>query len=263
MADHTVGDRIDQLNRDQENRDRVLQRGASVLDVSAPELPSATDIISIPTDAIDPGLLSALMPIEPICPKILGVKFPEATDLLSELAAQASSATDRLANSVTNAALDMAAQAEADLAAEFDNLSEGFTDLEAVMEAISSGAVDVSSLGVDVLSLPGAALGAAFKGFKKASDCLLGEPGSPEESFNAKAGKLDEGLAEGNGLSATASDEAITSLYEDAIDETGIKIKKQKTISVKNAISSIKGTTKTAVPQSEKPLAVYQYVSRI
>jgi hypothetical protein len=123
------------------------------------------------------------------------------------------------------------------------------------MEAIRSGAVDLGSLGMDILSLPGDALAAAFPGFKKASECLKGEPGSAEAEFNAKAGKLSEGLAEGNGLSATAADEAITQQTEETTDENGNKIKKQKTISREDAEKGAEGTTKSAVPQSDSPLA--------
>ncbi|HIF60660.1 MAG TPA: hypothetical protein EYQ26_14405 [Rhodospirillales bacterium] len=249
-----------------------LEEAASSLDLSAPELPelselfelsAITDIASLPTDIINPDLLAGVMPSEPICPKIPGVFFLSPEDLLGELASQVSSAASRQANVLAKAAIDVAAQVEANLAAEFDKVSEGFTELEAVLEAIKSGAIDISPLGIDVLLLPGAALAAAFPGFKKALECLEGELGSAEKAFNAKAGKLSEGLAEGNGLSATAADEAITNSSEDAIDETGNKIKKQKTISVKDALSAIKGTTKTAVPQSDSPLSAYQYVSRL
>jgi hypothetical protein len=251
--------------------------------MASPNPPIPENVEDVVEAPINPDLVSGVMPSEPICPKIPGVSIPSLpeppdpsaalgdlfdsvpspSDLMKKLANKGSSAADKLAKALEKAALDVADQVEKNLAAEFDKLSEGFTDLEAALEAVRSGVIDISSLGIDILSLPGDALAAAFPGFKKASECLEGEPGSAEAEFNAKAEKLAEGLAEGNGRSATAADEAITSQTEDTTDENGNNVKKKKIISTDEALAAVKGTTKTAVPQSDTPLATYQYVSRI
>lgn len=180
---------------------------------------------------------------------------PSPSDMMDEMATQVSSAAEKAAKALEKAAIDAKNQVQENLAAEWDKIANTFTELESAMEAVSSGAVDLGSLGMDVLSIPGDALAAAFPGFKSAKDCLLGETGSAKAEFNAKSGKLSEGLAEGNGLSATAADDEITKQSEDTTDENGNKIRKQKTISREDAEKSVEGTTKTAVPQSDDPIA--------
>jgi len=180
---------------------------------------------------------------------------PSPTDMMTEMSTQVSSAAEKAAKALEKAAIDLEKQISDNLAAEWDKASEAFTDLESAMEAVRSGAVDLGSLGMDIASLPGDILSGAFAGFKNAAECLKGEPGSAEEAFNAKSEKLSKGVAEGNGLSATAADEEITKQSEETTDENGNKIKKQKTISREDSEKSAAGTTKTAVPQSDSPLA--------
>jgi len=274
MPEDTVGVVIDNQN---------AEAAASALGGSVPEPPAITDVASLPTDAINPGLVSGAMPSEPICPVIPGVSIPSLpkppdpsaalgdkfknppspSDRMKALADKGSTAAGKLAKAAEKAARDTAAKVEENLAAEFDKVANGYSKLEAAMEASNSGAIDFGSLGMDLLAIPGDAFADAFPGFKSAAECLKGEPGSAEAEFNAKAGKLSEGLAEGNGLSATAADEAITSQTEDTTDENGNNVKKKKIISTDEALAAVKGTTKTAVPQSDTPLATYQYVSRI
>jgi hypothetical protein len=108
---------------------------------------------------------------------------------------------------------------------------------------------------MNVLELPAKILEGAFAGFKNAAECLKGEAGSAEEAFKKKSPTLSEGVAEGRGLSANAADEEITKQSEETTDESGNTIKKQKTISREDSEKSAGGTTKTAVPQSDSPLA--------
>ncbi len=264
MAEDTVGGLIDKQN--------VVG--------SVPEAPAITDIASLPTDAINPDLVSGAMPSEPICPKIPGVSIPSLpklpdlsaalgdkfknppspSDLMKALANKGSTAAGKLKKAAEKAALDVAAQVEENLAAEFDKLSEGFTQLEASMEAIRSGAVKLGSLGMDVLSFPGDALAGGFPGFKKASECLKGEPGSAEEAFNKTAPELDAGVAEGRGADGATAALAVTEQSEVVANETGEEVSKQDVLTEEKRdeiVAAIKETmiaNATKTGKAEKPI---------
>lgn len=268
MANHTVGGLIDNQN---------AEAAASALGGSVPESPAITDIASLPTDAINPGLVSGAMPSEPICPKIPGITFPKLpkipdkdaalgdkfknppspTDTMNKLANKGSTAAGKLAKALEKAARDTAAQVEDNLAAEFDKLSDGFTDLEAAMEAVKSGAIDLGSLGMDVLSLPGDAL-AAFPGFKSAAECLKGAPGSAEEAFNKTAPELDAGVSEGRGQDGATAALAVTEKSEVVVNETGEEVSKQEVLTEekRDAILKAQQELTPKKPITAKPVPV-------
>jgi hypothetical protein len=241
-------------------------------------------------NAVDPSAVVAAMPSEPVCPSLPGIIFPELPDLeqlgeiaddalekvgdlverlknppsagdtTKEFASGVSSAADKAAKALGKVALDLENQIKDQAAAAWDSAVGQFNDLEAALEAVRSGAIDLSSLGVDILSLPADALAGAFAGFKNAAECLTGVAGGAEEAFNKKSAVLSEGLSKGRGLSATAADEAITQQSEETTDENGNTIKKQKTISRDDAAKSVAGTTKNAVPQSDSPLVTEKVI---
>jgi len=159
---------------------------------------------------------------------------PSATDLMNELSTQVSSAADKAVIALENAAIDIANQVAANLVAEWDKAVK-----------LASGLTDI------------------YNGLKNAAECLKGEPGSADEAFTATPEKQGKGLAEGNGLSASEADEAITNSSEESTDETGNKVENKKTISSEEALAAVEGTTKTPVPQSAEPLVSHQYVSRV
>jgi len=189
-----------------------------------------------------PGVTFPSLPVLPSLPALpdltaIGAVFlnpPSPSDLINGLANKGSSAADKLLLAIDKAANDIAAQVQANLVAEWDKTQIARDNLAG-----------------------------AFAGFKTAAECLTGAPGSAAAESNATAGKLSEGLAEGNGLSATAASEAKTSQNEDTTDENGNKVKKKKTISPEEARAAVEGTTKTPVPQSAEPIVSYQYVSRV
>jgi len=185
---------------------------------------------------------------------------PSATDMMNEMATQVSSAAGKAAKALEKAAIDIAAQVEKNLAAEWQKVSEGFTGLEAAMEAVRSGAVDLGALGMDALSLPGAALAAGFPGFKSAGECLKGEPGSAEEAFNKTAPELDAGVDDGRGQDGATAALAVTEQSEVVATEDGEEVSKQDVLTEEKRdeiIAAIKETmiaNATKTGKAEKPI---------
>jgi len=152
---------------------------------------------------------------------------PSASDMMSEMATQVSSAADKAAKALEKAAIDAKNQVQENLAAEWENIASGFSELEAAMEAVKSGAIDLGSLGMDVLSIPGDALAAAFPGFKSASECLKGAPESAEAEFNKKAPELAAGVDDGRGKDGATAALAVTEQSEVVANETGEEVSTQ------------------------------------
>jgi len=227
----------------------------------------AVEDIALP--GITDNAVTGAMPSEPICPVIPGVSFPKLpeipdisaalgdvfknppspSDLMKALANKGSSAAKKLAMAANNAVRDTAAKVEENLAVEFDKVANGYSKLEAAKKAIDSGAIDLSSLGMNALGLPGAVLAGAFGGFKKASECLTGEPGSAEAEFNAKSPALDEEGRGENAATAEAKTEKVT-------NADGVEVVRTISETPDEATAAVAETTKSAVPRSNSPILI-------
>lgn len=180
---------------------------------------------SSPEAAADLEALNALYPPEPTCPTVHGVVYkvfpelevfgdinspttdtdslilrvvqpPSGSSTVEELKKEISSASEKAKTSIFKAATDLKTRVNEELVAIKDDYNATRDQLELAVDAALDGdLIDQSEL----FKMPADLVAKAFKGFKKAKDCLLGEEGSSTRKFNTKPGEINSGLSEGTG----------------------------------------------------------------
>jgi len=227
-----------------------------------PPIPENVEDLAGPPDAVAP-------PIEPVCPTLPGVKFPELPDIAS-FGSLIGTKISSLLPAIPVSVEDLKKKSEA-LEKRIKNPPSA-TDMMNELSTQVSSAADKAAAALEKAALDTAAqveenlaaewdkqvefaknsgLADIYAGFKNAAACLKGAPGGAEEAFNKTAPELDAGVAEGRGQDGATAALDITETSKVGVNESGDKVSEQVPLT-KEKVDELRAEQQEKLP--EKPI---------